>query len=147
MPIMDQLDKLYRNGEFSGPCSEYDIRKAEIELGVKFPRQYEEFLSKYGSALLGGVEIYGLPDPEKNDPPLWQDVVTVTKQLREWEQAGTEKPSLIPISDDGTGVYFFIDTDDSPNITIMAIGPGVEKKVSTDLFEFIISLYEGKVTL
>jgi cell wall assembly regulator SMI1 len=144
---MDQFNELCSNGEVSGPCSDSDIRQAENELGVKFPSQYKEFLSKCGAALLGGVEVYGLPNPETNDPPVWQNVVTVTKQLRSWGQAGTEKPSLVPIAEDGTGVYFFVDTHDFPNTTIFAIGPGVEKKMSSDFFEFIVNLSEGKITL
>lgn len=144
---MNKFNDLCSNGEVSGPRSEIDIMQAEKELGVEFPKQYRDFLSQFGSALLDGVEIYGLPDPGKNNPPIWQNVVAVTRQLRGWGQIGADRTGLVPITDDGTGIYFFLDTNDSPSTTIVAIGPGVEKKVSSDFFDFIINLSEGKVTL
>lgn len=145
MSRKDEFRTLCARGEVSGPVSESDIQRAEIALGVEFPKEYLEFLAEFGCALIGGVEIYGLPDPAKNNPPLWQDVVAVTKQLRDWGQAGTEKPSHIPIAEDGTGVYFFLDTSEAPATKIYAIGPGVEKIVSSSFYDFFVDLSEGNI--
>lgn len=147
MDTKQKFEDMCIAGEMSGPNSEDNIVAAETELNLRFPRQYRDFLKRFGSGLFGGCEVYGLPDPEKNDPPVWQDVVKVTKQLREWEQVGTENPAYVPISDDGTGIYFFLDTKVSPSTKILAIGPGVERVVSFDLFAFFIDLSEGRIRL
>ncbi len=145
MDVNQKFEEVCASGEVSGPISEPVIFAAETELKVRFPKQYRDFLARFGSGLFAGFEVYGLPDPEKNDPPLWQDVVEVTKQLREWEQAGAENPNYVPITEDGTGVYFFLDTAASPNTKILAIGPGVEQVVSSDLFAFFVGLSEGSI--
>jgi cell wall assembly regulator SMI1 len=145
MDLGAEFSNLCTEGEISGPCGEEAIEKAEVALGVRFPDQYRHFLTNFGSMLACGIEIYGLPDPTKNDPPLWQDVVAVTKQLRDWEQAGSENLAYVPIADDGTGVYFFLDTGEAPNTKVVAVGAGVEADVSTDLFKFAVDLSQGKI--
>lgn len=145
MGAKQQFDEMCAGGAVSGPSSEAEILAAEAELKVSFPQQYRDFLERFGAGLFAGIEVYGLPDPEKNDPPLWQDVVEVTKQLRDWGQAGTENPEYVPISEDGTGVYFFLDTAASPGTKVVAMGPGVERVVSSDLFAFFIDLSERRI--
>ncbi|GAB2204989.1 hypothetical protein ROS1_18050 [Roseibium sp. ROS1] len=142
-----KFEEMCAGGEVYGPVPEAAVAAAEADLGVRFPEQYRDFLQRFGSGLIGGVEIYGLPGFEKNDPPLWQDVTKVTKQFRDWGQAGAENPAYIPISDDGTGIYFFLDTKASPRTKILAIGPGVERAISSDLFTFFVDLSEGRIQL
>jgi len=145
MELGAEFSNLCAEGEISGPCTKEAIEKAEAVLHLRFRDQYRHFLANFGSMLASGIEIYGLPDPIKNDPPLWQDVVTVTKQLRDWEQAGSDNPAYVPIAEDGTGVYFFLDTREAPNTKVIAVGPGVEVEVSDDLFEFAVDLSQGKI--
>lgn len=142
-----RFDQICANGEVSGPASTQEIEHAEKELGVKFPKEYQEFLEEFGAVLANGVEVYGLPSSELNAPPLWQNVVTVTKELRDWGQVGADQSALIPISEDGTGVYFFLDTRVSPETKIWAIGPRVEKVVASNLFDFVVELSEGTIEL
>ncbi len=127
--------------------SDLQISEAEAELGVQFPSEYHEVLRKYGAVLADGIEVYGLPKIEGNGPPLWQDIVAVTKQLREWEQVGADHESFIPICEDGSGIYFYLDTSASPATKIYAIGPGKEHKFEISLFRFLLDLSEGKVDL
>jgi len=145
MIMNKKFEEMCVNGEVSGPCSETAIYDAERALNVSFPQQYRDFLTNVGSGLVAGIEVYGLPDPMKNDPPLWQDVVKVTKQLRGWGQAGADNPKYVPITEDGTGVYFFLDTGASPSTKIVAVGPGVKSIVSSDLFAFLVDLSEGRI--
>lgn len=143
----EDFDKLCRAGEVFGPVDDLAIAHAEAELGVQFPAEYQELLRKYGAVLTGGIEVYGLPKMEGNDPPLWQNVVAVTKQLREWDQVGADRQSFIPICDDGSGVYFYLDTSASPATKIYAVGPGVEQAYDADLFRFLLDLSEGKLAV
>jgi|GEM_PF-676616 len=140
----EDFDLLCAKGEVAGPANNADIAQAEAELGVEFPTEYRDIVLQYGAIVAPGVEVYGLiPKSVNNDPPLWQDVVSVTKELRGWGQTGTEKHELIPISEDGTGVYFYLDTSEAPRTKICAIGPGVDKVFDTDLFSFLSDLAEG----
>ena len=141
------FDTLCQGGVLSGPTSEEAVNRAQTELGVVLPNEYREFLLEHGAALVSGAEIYGLPDLSKNDPPLWTSVISVTKQLREYGQAGTESGGNVPIADDGMGVYFFLNTQASPGTEIWAIGPGIEKLVSNRFYDFVLDLAEGRVNL
>jgi cell wall assembly regulator SMI1 len=143
----EELEILCRKGEVSGPVNVTAIEQAEAELGVQFPLEYREFLKKFGAVIADGIEVYGLPNSDTNDPPMWQDVVAVTNELRNWGQAGTERKGFVPICDDGTGVYFFLDTTKSPKTEIWAIGPGVEKMVLSSFSEFLVDLSNGKITI
>lgn|SRR5690554_4032738 len=146
-PARENFDLLCHAGQISGPADDVDIEHAEAELGVQFPEEYRDLLRTYGAVLASGVSVYGLPKAENNDPPLWQDVVAVTTQLREWEQVGTEHHSLIAISEDGFGNYFYLDTSRSPETRIWAVGPGVHKVFDTSLFKFLLELSEGKLAV
>lgn len=144
----DSFDLLCKEGDVSGPVGDDSIAQAEAILGVKFPAEYCELLRHYGAVSAPGVEVYGLLDRAVDgSPPMWQDVVSVTKKLREWNQIGAEKKEFLPFSDDGTGVYFFFDTSKAPETSIFAAGPGVEKKFDIDLFSFLVNLSEGQLLL
>lgn len=139
------FDLLCAEGEVAGPIDREVIAQAEADLDVEFPAEYRDILLQYGAIIAPGMEVFGLiPKGVNNDPPLWQNVVSVTKELRGWGQVGTEKKNLIPISDDGTGVYIYLDTLASPHTKICAIGPGVEKVFEIDLFSFLIDFAKGK---
>jgi hypothetical protein len=142
------FDLLCRNGNVSGPIGKEAIERAEKELGVQFPAEYRELLLQYGAVLVPGLEVYGLlAEPNLGAPPMWLDVISVTKELRGWGQVGTERNEFIPISDDGTGTYFFLDTSKSPNTKIWVIGPGVRKELDTDLFSFLFDAATGSSVL
>jgi hypothetical protein len=121
----------------SGPVGDDAIRQAERELGVVFPREYRELLSEFGSIIGKGFEVYGLPASTDDEPPVWRHVVRVNKQLRLLRQGGTERSGFVAISDNGMGVYFFLDTSSSPETSIWAVGPGIDRMVSQELADFL----------
>jgi cell wall assembly regulator SMI1 len=145
--MKEEFDQLCSAGETSGPCTEKQIADAELELKVQLPSQYRSFLSEYGAVVANGVELYGLPNIGADEMPLWQDVVKVKKQLVDWGQAGSENPSFVPITEDGTGVYFYLDASSAPETKIIAVGAGIEKTVSSDLFEFAVQMSKGEVAI
>jgi hypothetical protein len=138
---------LCQRGVSPGPASTIAITAAEAVLAVKFPAQYREFLEEFGAILTEGLEIYGLIDISDDDQKMWQDVVDVSKQLRGWDQAGTERNGFLPISDDGAGVYFFLDTLQTDGAAVWAIGPGIEKAVANSFHQFAIDYTEGNIAL
>lgn len=141
----EKFERLCHAGKVCGPVDNQLIAQAEADLGVKLPSEYRDIIKKYGAVLAKGVEIYGLPDGEVNDPPLWQNVVSVTRWLQKWGMPGADRKGFIPICDDGTGVYFYLDTSVSPETKIWAIGPGIDRIVSVKLFEFVRDFSAGNI--
>lgn len=140
------FDLLCRDAEVSGAVDKSTIDYAEVLLGITFPDEYREFLTRYGAVVAHGFEVYGLlKDAAANNPPIWQDVVSVTQDLRKMGQAGTERNELVPFTDDGTGVYFYFDTSLAPKTKIVAIGPGVMWECDRSLFLFLVELAQGKL--
>ena len=58
---------------FRSTCSEETVRKAEIMLGVKFPRDYAEHLKNFGGVDFGGTRICGIGfnDLSRSDMITW----------------------------------------------------------------------------
>jgi len=120
---------------------------AEAQLGVVLPHEYREFVQNFGAGLLPGVEIFGLPDPVRNNPPIFTDVIALTKRLRQRNQAGAERPDLLPISEDGTGIYFFISGCNGGSTEVIAIGPGVEQVIAPSFQSFVVGWAERTLSL
>jgi SMI1-KNR4 cell-wall len=133
---------LCREGLSSGPAAPEIVSQAESDLGVVFPGAYREFLMAFGSLVGRGFEIYGLPPQHNEASRTWQSVVEVNKRLRKMHQAGTDKPGFIAVSDDGMGVYFYLDTNAAPETPIWAIGPGVEKRIAASIGDFFNNFAE-----
>ncbi|CAN5133590.1 hypothetical protein BH11PSE2_BH11PSE2_16860 [soil metagenome] len=134
--------ELLSRGEVSGPVSNPVVEQVEAELGVSLPDQYRAFLRRYGAAVVPGAAIYGIVEAP-NEPPLWSDVRPLTVELRDRRQAGAEDCSFIPVSEDGTGIYFYLNTCAAPRTEVWAVGPGVNCLVSDDLRDFVLGLAKG----
>ncbi|MFC0187182.1 SMI1/KNR4 family protein [Fictibacillus aquaticus] len=72
------IEKNNDEADFIGPVSVEEINKCQNDLGVKFPKSYIEFLSKYGLGDIFGEEIYGLGVEEVGLP----HVKWITLELR-----------------------------------------------------------------
>ena len=148
MTAIARFHRLCAEAETSGPVPEPNIAAAEAALGLSFPPDYRAILARYGAILGEGLEVFGLPCADPDAPPLWQDVVEETRALRALGQAGTERPGLLPISDDGTGVYFFLDTEAETGdgtARILAIGQGWERVYTQPLHDFLMDLAENRI--
>ena len=135
---------LIARGERAGSVASKVVDAAEAELGVTFPDQYRDFVQRYGAAILPGAEIYGLVERAQNDPPVWVDVRRLTGDLRRQRQAGSENLEYLPVTEDGTGIYFYFNTRAAPNTEIWAVGPGIHRLVSRDFHEFTVKLASGR---
>lgn len=145
--VTEQFHELCKSGIVAGPPLTSQIIEAEAVLEVAFPDQYRTFLQEYGAVVAQCIEIYGVIDPVKNDPPMWHHVVETALKLRAWRQSGSENKNFIPISDDGMGVYFYIDASSGSSAEVWAIGPGIEQVVASNLYEFAISYSCGKLAM
>ncbi|MBQ2262139.1 MAG: SMI1/KNR4 family protein [Loktanella sp.] len=145
--VFEKFRDLCENGIVAGPASDTQIKDAETALRVVFPDQYRTFLRGYGALVAQGIEIYGIIYPVKNDPPMWQQVVETTLQLRSWKQAGSENSGMIPISQDGAGNYFYLEAASETQARVWAIGPGIELVVASSLHEFATEYASGRLVI
>lgn len=90
--------------DFSGPVPASRIDSASRELGLPFPEQYREFLSRLGSGSVASEGFIGLGGSQD------LDVVFVCKALRSKKRQKKFSSSLIPVRSDGYGNYDAIDT-------------------------------------
>ncbi len=88
-----------KNGRWLGPVDDAVVMAAEEELGVPVPSSYRDFLLKYGSGIVGHLEIYGLGGPRTGVP----SVLWLVDDLRE---SGLSRPTqVIPFHAEGDGDY------------------------------------------
>ena len=133
----------------AGPASEELVQAAESKLSLRFPSEYRSFLKRYGAAMGEGFEIAGVFADVDSGPPLWRDVVKATERFRQ-SVKGTLPETLIPISDDGRGVTYYIDASnqDDGGCDVVAYGPGVDgKRVAASLEEFVLKVARDELNV
>jgi cell wall assembly regulator SMI1 len=94
----------FEQREFFEPADTAAIENASREIGLPFPPQYREFLTRVGCASVGSESFIGLGGPQ------YLDVVWVTTTLRNKRSTKNFPKFLIPLRADGYGNYDAIDT-------------------------------------
>ena len=146
--IMDlgiQCERILSSAYTSGGASIEMIESAEQELNVRFPVAYRKFLERYGAAMGVGFEIAGLFESDDGEPPMWLNIVLVTKQTRRALQ-GWLLDTLLPISSDGASLTFYIDANGGDECPVIAYGPGVDGlRVAESFEEFVVKSSSGEI--
>ena len=93
------MDLHGHNAHWFGPVDEREIARVEHLLGIAFPQDYRQFLSKQGAGAAGSIELYGLGCDEACLPSLlWL--------IRCLEADGFVRPApLVPFNEVGNGDY------------------------------------------
>ncbi|RIW28913.1 SMI1/KNR4 family protein [Bacillus salacetis] len=89
--IIKMVENYGEEDDFFGEVSEEYVNKAEEKLRVKFPQRYRDFIKKYGSGGICGVELEGVQDK------LGASVVDATER---WRKLGLAM-NLIVVEDSG----------------------------------------------
>ncbi|MDG5471429.1 SMI1/KNR4 family protein [Jeotgalibacillus sp. ET6] len=89
--ISKMMDTYGEEEDFFGKVAEESIVKAETKLGVKFPLSYRNFIKRYGSGGICGVELEGIQGD------LGASVVDATER---WRKLGLDR-NLIVLEDSG----------------------------------------------
>lgn len=58
--LLKMINEYMEKGDFVGEVSDESIDNAEKKLVVKFPPEYKEFVKKFGSGGICGVEVLGV---------------------------------------------------------------------------------------
>lgn len=141
---MDELNEILADELNAGPADDKAITDAESKLSISFPAQYRSFLKCFGATSGQGYEIAGLfLHEDDEEPPMWTNVVEFTKQLRE-APSGELHPSLLPISDDGVGTFYYLICGVYKSFelgSVVGIGPSEGEVLVSDSFvEFVNKL-------
>jgi cell wall assembly regulator SMI1 len=141
------LEGFYDKTIYAGPAHLEDIDRAQATLGLRFPNDYIEFLRNFGAVVGRGIEIAGVVNKEKNNPPMWVDVVEWTIRKRETNGKYLDH-GFLPISSDGLGQVFYLDLRTDGISPVVAVGLSVGEKVVADSFsQFALKLIEGELLI
>ncbi|MCC5850471.1 MAG: SMI1/KNR4 family protein [Verrucomicrobia bacterium] len=136
------FNDIFSSSITAGEASHKAVDRAEFSLNVKFPKEYRDFLEAFGALIGDDFEIAGVFDSSEDEPPIWKHIVNTTKQFRRMT-GGNISNALIPISDDGSGKVFYLDTS-NPFGAVYCYGPGLDgKKVAESFKEFVVKLANG----
>ncbi len=122
-------------GDFEGEKSEDLIQKAEVFLGLKFPSDYRDFLSKLGCGDINGTEIYGIISDEFENSSI-PNMVWLTNNRRK-EFSVPKNLIFIASSDE---YDFVIDTKqgkDGKSPVLKWFTNGDTKLAYTSFYEFV----------
>ncbi|MBC1801200.1 SMI1/KNR4 family protein [Listeria booriae] len=75
--ITNMIEAYQEDKDFFGAIKNEDINKVEKELAIKIPEQYSDFILKYGSGGICGVDIEGI------EGELGSSMLQATKRYRE----------------------------------------------------------------
>ena len=120
------------------PSSPDLIHEAENFLGLKFPKDYQDFLSRWGTLAIGPLEFYGITgrDFESSSVP---NAIWFTKKKRD----GMGLPNqLIILCDNNGDEYYCLDTSD-PSMSRVVVWDAISRRIASvkadSLFDFILN--------
>ncbi|MGE7184043.1 SMI1/KNR4 family protein [Peribacillus sp. NPDC006672] len=76
--LLELINQYMEKGDFIGEASDSDISRGEKILEVTFPPEYKEFVKKFGSGGICGVDILGVEGADR------ASVVESTKRYRKF---------------------------------------------------------------
>ncbi|MGT2950079.1 hypothetical protein BU202_02980 [Streptococcus cuniculi] len=134
--------------DYFGECSDSLIRLAEEALGVRYPDDYRDFVSRFGAGNFGSSEIYGVfkEDFENSSVP---DSVWLT--LLEREEIGLPH-YLVIIYELGNGELYCLNYDKLNSVgepTVTAFVPNGKPNTDEILYEsfgdFLLNIVTGEL--
>lgn len=84
--LLEMINKYMEKGDFVGEVSDENVDRAEKELGIRFPSEYKEFVKKFGSGGICGVEVLGVEG---------KDYASVVESTERYRKMGLPKKYLV----------------------------------------------------
>ncbi|MBT2603232.1 SMI1/KNR4 family protein [Bacillus sp. ISL-53] len=117
--------------------TDLDIKLAEEQLGVIFPKQYKELFKLSNNAQIDEWTLFPIKE-SKNLKRTWDDIVRQNQDVRDEGMA----EDLISIGEDGTGdklCFRIVDTEMDGKIYIWYHETEELEELASNLKEFIVS--------
>jgi|SRR5579883_2011880 len=126
----------------SGPCDPALVAAAEAAIGSRFPPTYREFVTRVGTLMFAGLEIYGITGPnfERSSVPngIWAT-------LNERRTAHLPHDLLV-VGDDGMAGLYCIELREGLEGRVIVYGPDASTPteqprefIANDFGEFILA--------
>ena len=129
--IMNELINLIKslpNLKFSGGVSQAAIEEAQFSLGMRFAKDYSQYLLNFGQMQASGIELTGITDKK---------LTSVIKVTLEERKRNTVPANLYVIED--LGIDGIIYAQDSQGL-VFELSPGAQPYVIAEsLFQYIQS--------
>ncbi|RIJ66295.1 SMI1/KNR4 family protein [Rummeliibacillus sp. POC4] len=131
--IIKMIENYGEEDDFFGEVSEEYINKAEEKLRVKFPRSYRNFIKKYGSGGICGVELEGVQGN------LGASVVDATER---WRKLGLGM-NLIVVEDSGefARCMYCADINDNRVFSWERVGTDLNPRYNT-FDDYVIDIFQ-----
>lgn len=109
------------------PASEKQIKKAEKSLKLKFSREYNNYLTKFGAISAEGIELTGITDAA------YLSVVALTKEERKLNQFITKNMYVVQ----DTAIDGIIIWQDENGLIYLTQYDSKPKQIATSLVDYI----------
>ena len=133
--INDMIDNYMKERDFFGSTTEDQISGAEKFLGFRFPDEYREYISKYGSGGICGVEIVGV------EGGLGASVIKATER---WRKLGLNK-SFVVIRDSGEFIMCMEAVENDPCVYSWDRSDPTYKREYDDFTAFLIDAFREAI--
>ncbi|MCC5803761.1 SMI1/KNR4 family protein [Rossellomorea vietnamensis] len=135
--ISMMIENYGEEGDFFGEVPEEYIHMAEKRLGVRFPRGYRDFVKKYGSGGICGVELEGVQGN------LGASVVIATER---WRKLGLSS-NLIVLEDSGefARCMYCADTNDVRVFSWERAGTDLHPRYHT-FEDYVIDIFQEGIS-
>lgn len=137
--VWNRLDAEYERFPIlkAGPVSRAEVEEAAKAVGLKFPAAYEEFLERYGSAMLGPYPIFGLR-PVEPMGEAWS-VVEMNRRFRDEGWPGLDDRLIFTHDQGGNPIA----VSSSDGVWIVDHDHGGLAKLSPSFESFVIDVLKS----
>ncbi len=127
MKKFTDIIKEYEDFTAVGGASNEQIKEAEEELGLKFSKEYKEFLKEYGAACANGHEFLGICDSKR------LDIVDATLKAKKKNELISDEMYLI----EDVGIDKILTWQNSDGKLFQSVGKGEPEPIKMNLAEYV----------
>ena len=127
MKKFTDIIKEYEDFTAVGGASNEQIKEAEEELGLKFSKEYKEFLKEYGAACANGHEFLGICDSKR------LDIVDATLKAKKKNETVSNDLYLI----EDVGIDKILTWQNADGKLFQTVGKGAPELLEINLTEYV----------
>ena len=127
MKKFTDIIKEYEDFTAVGGASNEQIKEAEEELGLKFSKEYKEFLKEYGAACANGHEFFGLCESKR------LNIIDATLKAKKKNEAISDELYLI----EDMGIDKILTWQNEKGELFQTVGMGEPVKLEVKLCEYV----------
>lgn len=127
MKKLTDIIKEYEDFTAVGGASNEQIKEAEEELGLKFSKEYKEFLKEYGAACANGHEFFGLCESKR------LNIIDATLKAKKKNKSISDELYLI----EDVGIDKILTWQNADGKLFQSVGKGNPEPLKMHLAEYV----------